>query len=244
MKNLYFVAHQDDELNNTGVLLARETDEYYEDTYVILCTDGGGSGVINVLGNNESCWIHEGCHNYSLSRREFSIARDKEFYESCSLLGVKDDNVIIHKNRGFDGSLSEEQAEFIIRDVMSLFPEESNFRIRAVSPYFIGRQNPDHKSIGIVCERLFNDGLFSELILVADSCFEGDCRKVFSEKEYSEEKADDKAFVKIKAAADCYGKWEPENGRFSIGWHSVKGEFEEIVRNPVVVYEKLIKISE
>lgn len=238
MKNLYFVAHQDDELNNTGVLLGREADEYYEDTYVILCTDGGASGVINVLGNKEDCWLHSGSHNYPLTRKEFSQARDREYLESCSHLGVKPANVIIHKDKGFDGDLGEEQAEHIIRDVMSLFPDENNFRIRAVSPYFNGRQNPDHRSIGVVCERLFNEGLFSELILVTDSCFEGDCREIFTNKTFLQEKAGDKVFEKIKKAADSYGKWEPEKGRFSIGWHSVKGEFEEIVRNPVVVFEK------
>ena len=240
MKNLYFVAHQDDELLNTGVLLTKEAAENPQDTYVILCTDGGASGVINVLGDMKDCWLHEGQHIYHLSRQEFSLARDREFIDSCSHLGVIDQNVMIHPKKGFDGGLTEEQAEHIILETMKLFPYETDFRIRAVSPYFEGRQNPDHKAIGIVCEKLFRQGCFSELILVNDSCFEGNCYKLFPEKHYQKLHADTASHEKINAATDSYGKWAPENGRYAIGWHSVKDEFEEIVRNPVVIFEKMI----
>ncbi len=239
MKNLYFVAHQDDELNNTGVLLAEEADSFYDDTYVILCTDGGGSGVLGVLADGNDCHLHEGKHVYPMTREEFSVARDREFTESCKLLGVKPENVIIHKLRGLDAQLTESLAEHIIRDTLSLFPAETDFRIRAVSPLFDGRQNPDHKAIGNVCEKLFAEGLFSEAVLVTDSCFEGSCREKFPLVSFEERKPDDKEFKKLKAAADCYGRWEPENGRYAVGWHSVKDEFEEIVRNPSVTYYKL-----
>ncbi len=242
MKNLYFVAHQDDELLNTGVLITKEASENPNDTYVILCTDGGASGVINVLNNNESCWLHEGIHQYSLSREEFSYARDREFSESCALLGVRSENAVIHSFRGKDGSLSEKEAENIILDILALFPNEKEFNIRAVSPYFYGRQNNDHKSIGIVCERLFNEGLFSELILVRDSCFEGNCREIFPDISWEEIRADKTAFEKISAAAECYGKWEPDKKRYAVGWHSVKDEFEDIVKNPVVIFERLVKV--
>lgn len=239
MKNLYFVAHQDDELCNTGVLLSFEAENFFEDTYVVLFTDGGASGVKTVLCDEKDCWLHNGKHIYPLTREEFSLARDREFIESCSLIGVKNENVIISKNRGLDGSLSEEQAERIICDTLSLFPDETDFRIRAVSPKFIGRQNPDHKVIGETCEMLFEKGLFSEILLVTDSCFEGNCREEFPDIVFFELTAHGKAFEKIKDAAECYGKWEPENGRFSVGWHSVKGEFEEIVRNPRVIFHTL-----
>lgn len=236
MKNLYFVAHQDDELCNTGVLLADEAEKFPEDTCVILCTDGGASGVRTDLCDGKDCWLHEGKHLYKLTREEFSAARDREFLESCRLLGVRDENAIIPGNKGLDGGLSEENTRKIILDTLKLFPDESDFRIRAVSPLFVGRQNPDHKTIGVVCEELFSEGLFTEILLVRDSCFEGDCREAFPDVCFEEKSADEKAFLKIKAAADCYGRWEPGIGRFSVGWHSVKGEFEEIVRNPSVLY--------
>lgn len=239
MKNLYFVAHQDDELCNTGVLLSSEAENFPDDTYVILCTDGGGSGVKRVLCDEKDCWLHEGKHIYPLLREEFSHARDREFSESCFLLGVKDENVIIHDSRGLDGSLSEKEAENIILDVLALFPDEKDFRIRAVSPKFPGRQNPDHRAIGITLERLFDKGVFSEMILVKDSCLEGNCRELFPDIDFIEAEAKGKDFLKIKAAADCYGIWAPEKGRFSIGWHSVKGEFEEIVRNPKVTFYRM-----
>lgn len=238
MKNLYFVAHQDDELLNTGVLIVKESELYHDDTYVILCTDGGGSGVVNVLGNGESCWLHEGLHSFTLTRKDFSLARDKEFLASCRLLGVKTENIIIHKNRGLDASLTEGQAEQIILDTLKLFSAEDDFRVRAVSPKFHGRQNSDHKVIGNVCEKLFGEGLFSQLILVTDSCFEGNCREIFPETSYKEIRADDNAFEKLKAAANCYGLWDPQNGRYAVGLHSVKDEFEELIRNPRVIYEE------
>ncbi len=236
MKNLYFVAHQDDELCNTGVLLADEAGKFPGDTYVILCTDGGASGVRSVLGDREECPLHDGKHLYTLSREEFSSARDREFLESCSVLGVRDENVIIPRNKGLDGCLSEENAREIILGVLKQFPDENDFRIRAVSPLFVGRQNPDHKAIGVVCEELFDEGLFSEMLLVRDSCFVGDCREEFPDVQFDEKTANENAFRKIKAAAESYGRWEPGKGRFSVGWHSVKGEFEEIVRNPQVLY--------
>ena len=236
MKNLYFVAHQDDELLNTGVLLSDEAQRFPEDTFVILCTDGGGSGVINVLGDGKDCWLHKGTHLYPLTREEFSRFRDREFVDSCQILGVKDENVIIHEKRGLDGSLSEEEAESIISAVLRLFPEERDFRIRAVSSLFAGRQNPDHRAIALSCEKLFEKGLFSEMLLVTDSCFTGDCRELFPHIQFEEKAPSEEAFVKIKAAADCYGIWEPEEGRFAVGWHSVKDEFEYIVKNPVTLY--------
>lgn len=240
MKNLYFVAHQDDELLNTGVLLTSEAEEHYEDTIVFLCTDGSGSGVLGVLGDEKECFIHKGKHLYPLTKEEFSLARDREFLDSCKYLGVKKENVIIHKDRAPDGSLTRSQAEHIILSALSLFPEEKDFRIRAVSPYFDGRQNPDHKAIGLACERLFGQGLFSSMLLVTDSCFEGDCREVFPEKQYITKTADESSYRKILAAADCYGLWEPEKGRFAIGWHSVKDEFEAIAKNAAVTYEEYI----
>lgn len=241
MKNLYFVAHQDDELLNTGILLAQEARQFPYDTYVVLCTDGGGSGVLNVLGDGKDCWLHTGSHSYPLIRKEFSFARDREFLESCRMLGVKDENVIIHKKRGLDGSLSAEEARNIIIDVLSLFPEEKDFRIRAVSSLFVGRQNPDHRAIAVACEELFKEGMFTGMLLVTDSCFEGNCRELFPEREFIEKTADTLTFEKIKAAAECYGKWEPEKGRFAVGFHSVKDEFEEIVRNPKTVFYRTQK---
>ena len=71
--------------------------------------------------------------------------------------------------------------------------------------------------------------------------FEGNCREVFPDRKWEDMKAERKTFEKISSAAECYGKWEPENKRYAIGWHSVRDEFEEIIKNPVVTFEKLTK---
>lgn len=79
--------------------------------YVYLCTDGSSSGVRrNLNDGNENCILHKGKHCYELDRKEFSKARNREFYLSHKALGVKKENIYIFPERAQDGSLKECEA--------------------------------------------------------------------------------------------------------------------------------------
>ena len=95
-KILYFTPHQDEELLASGPDISKETKINSDNVYVYLCTDGSSSGVRrNLNDGNENCILHKGKHCYELDRKEFSKARNREFYLSLKALGVKKENIYI-----------------------------------------------------------------------------------------------------------------------------------------------------
>lgn len=103
IKSLWFVPHQDDEILTLGYGILEDIESGY-DVHVILCTDGGGSGILGQWQNKDTCGI---CHTVhiihsdidsedpNITREEFSKYRDFEFVNCCLHLGVKPENIHI-----------------------------------------------------------------------------------------------------------------------------------------------------
>ena len=225
-KILYFVPHQDDELLGYGLDIAMETKTGSENVYVYLCTDGSSSGVRRMLcDNNEACFIHQGKHQYDLSREEFSKARDREFVLSLVALGVKKENIKIYEDRAVDGSLTFDYALKKMREEIKFSGSPDEISIRAYAPYRKKPQQTDHSRLGLAAIELFENNEVGEIKLIVENPELDFSVTDFPQHYFSKISFDDDAKVKITNACKAYRIWEPENGFYAIGYHSVYGEF-------------------
>ena len=233
---LYLAPHQDDELTNLGVDLCREVSEGKE-VWCLLFTDGSSSFVREFLGNGEECPLHPGKHIFRMDRREFARARDREWRESLAAMGLPAEHAVVLDGRAVDGSLTKEQAkELLLRFLAE--GGHSHVSLRTIMPVTGCRQNPDHASLGKAAEEIFRKGLadglelFFEPILIGKNCpEERDLTRV--------EPADGEQRGKLMKAAAAYGRWEPENGFFAVGHHSVKDEFDAFTADPFNLKRRL-----
>lgn len=234
MTTLYFAPHQDDELIVLGVDLCRNAREQADSIHVYLCTDGSASCVRGSLCNGAfDCTLHEEPHCYNLTVDEFIAARDREYRLSCAAMGVPEENIHISPLRKPDQHLSLNDAEQIILDALSQVPAGETVSVRTLSPCYPHRkQQDDHKNLGLAASKLFREGKFQELVLILEYEAMEDCFQRFPETNFAEIRADDDDFKKLTAAAAAYRRWDPENGFFAVGYHSVQGEFVTLLGDP------------
>lgn len=233
MTVFYFPPHQDDELTNFGVSIIKDVDAGRR-AVCVLCTDGGASGVRSVLGDGRGCHLHSGKHVYPMSREEFSAARDREYRACCREMGLPDGDIRISPVRGSDGQLTVDRAREIILDaVKGLDPE--TVEVRALAPVSHVHQNPDHTATGRAALELFREGAFGRLTLFYESILLPSRTGKALPPEYELERVgpDEEQALRCRRAADRYGVWDPENGLFAVGHHSVKDEFDMMVNAPV-----------
>ena len=230
---LYFSPHQDDELLSMGIGICNSVSNG-QDVHVVLCTDGSKSSVRQHLAEGRECRLHAGNHTYSLSEEDFITARDKEFRESCSALGVKGSNVHIPEDRFIDRKLTVSGSKRVIMQyldamgpdcvVCTLYPDPEN-----------SSQHRDHKALGYAAVELFNEGYIREIRLFTEpyyaGCFKhemdfirGECRPVTVS-------ATETVTEKLKKAAAAYSRWEPEAGRYAVGYHDYFRAFDAFLKN-------------
>lgn len=225
---LFFAPHQDDELLTMGAY-AQLAIEQGKDAHVILCTDGSRSCVRGVLNDQQSCSKHGGTHNYELNIDKFSDARDREFLSSCMAIGYRPSRIHFHPQRAIDGNLSVEQACTIIEHYIRIFP---NAEICTITPFAGSSQHRDHKNLGYAALSLHKTKAIKKLTLFIEPYCLDDFRvqnpnvKLECAKSNSEKNLDG-----LKNAMNQYCLWEPENGRYAIGYHSVTNEFDDFSQN-------------
>ena len=227
MVSFYFAPHQDDELTNLGPDLCRTLSRGGE-AYVVLCTDGGASGVKRMLCNGGGCPWHKGTHTFTLPYETFVKARDTEFSASCRALGVPDEHVLISPLRAPDSALTVLTAKRIILHALSGF-KPAECRVVTMAPMPEKGQNPDHTALGQAARELFAEGTFGDLrltcefILLPESGVPENASVITPTPEETE---------KIKNAAACYRLWLPGEGRYAVGYHSVADEFNDFLASP------------
>ena len=224
-KILYFAPHQDDELLNFGLDIANETEKNKDSVYVYLCTDGSSSGVRKALNNQQTCTLHEGIHNFELSREEFSKARDREFMLSLEALGVKKENIHIFENRAVDGSLKPNEAENFIIEAVKSFPPGTYISVHTIAPYRKKPQQTDHEYLGLAAMKLFDENIINEYKLIVENPDLEFKSCDFPEIEFIKEGFTNVGKEKVVKASKAYKIWEPEKGFYAIGYHSVYDEF-------------------
>ncbi len=230
---LYFSPHQDDELLSMGIDICNSISKG-QDVHVILCTDGSKCSVIKQLADGKECNKHAGTHKYQLSEEEFITARDKEFLDSCRALGVKDCNVHIPERRFVDRKLTVcNSKETILHYLFSL---GQDCVICTFDPNHENKkQHRDHKALGYAAVELFNEGFISEMRLFTESyypeCFHHDTDFVRSKAVSVIDTASAAILEKLKKAAASYSRWEPEAGRYAIGYHDIAKAFDGLLEN-------------
>ena len=225
---LFFAPHQDDELLTMGIAIASAVARRHN-VHVILCTDGSKSGVRNTLCNGKGCPKHEGIHSYTLSIPEFVAARDREFVESCRALGVEESHIHIPENREKDGFLSPEAAEDLILSYRSLYGNDAT--ICTTSPTNGPAQHRDHKALGKAARQLLERGVLKEVWFFIEpyqypqmQANPGDIPA-----DLSIQKASPREAEALKKAIAAYSYWNPAEGRYGIGSHSVSNEFQDFL---------------
>ena len=218
----YFSPHQDDELLNLGTAMCQDIDAGRE-IFCVLCTDGGASGARRLIGNGGGCQWHEGAHDHPLTVAEFSAARDREFTASCLAMGLQPDHIIIPADRAPDGRLTAEHAADIMRNAIKDYPAEQ-VTLKTLAEVTWQRQNPDHTAVARAALQMQEENAcaaaeeYLETILFPAP--EGtDILETLT--------PDDAQRERLLAAAAQYGRWEPENGFYAVGCHSVWDEFDE-----------------
>ena len=226
MKHIfYFSPHQDDELLNLGAAICRDIDAGY-DVYCVLCTDGGASGARRLIGDGGTCEWHEGRHDYPMDVSAFSAARDREFTASCLAIGVKEDHILIPADRAADGQLTADHAAELMRNAIKVFPA-GNIEIKTLAEVAWQRQNPDHTAVARAALRLREKNAcaaveeYLETILFPPP--EGTAVLATLTPTPAQRQ-------RLLNAAAGYCLWQPDQGRYAVGNHSVWDEFDEFGR--------------
>ncbi len=218
--------HQDDEMFLAGTL--NRLIKRGHPVYTIVTTDGSGSAVRYILsgrdrnGNLAVSIIKKRILNpiiegyKPLDKQHFSAARNREYFESMQNLGVPANNILFANPGGImgsnhpiyiDGSMTKELAREIIQRIYHKIGNGIYLVVASAHDETI-YQNIDHKAI----EEALKE-------------FPGiDERYYFGDKEYpaltiflSPEEHKNKVL-----ALNAYKIWNPQQGRFAIGEHSVK----------------------
>lgn len=228
---LYFAPHQDDELLTLGIDICSSV-LHRDDVHVILCTDGSKSNMRKVIANGQSCSKHEGLHTYDLSVDEFIQARDREFTGSCIALGVKPDHIHIPEDRDTDGSLTQSKAQALIQRYLSLLGEDA--LVCTHSPLSGPTQHRDHRTLGQAADQLLKQGVIRKAKFFIEpylSAYVSDMPQKFPGYPVVTTAAG-QVKERLKKAIASYTRWDPENGRYAVGYHSVTTEFNDFLENP------------
>ena len=234
---LYFSPHQDDELLTMGIDICKSLQNQL-DVHVILCSDGSASAVRRTLGDGDTCKKHRGKHSYHLSVEDFVSARDREFQGSCKALGISKQNIHIPPHRSTDGKITVSEAKNLILHYMDAI--DNNCVVCTIAPATGESQHPDHNTLGIAATELFHSGKIVLLKLFVEP-YVAD----FKHKDANEADAGIKPVTvyalqpereKLKNATVSYSEWNPEAGRYGIGYHSVTTEFKELLQDGVFYY--------
>lgn len=225
---LYFAPHQDDELLTMGIDIARRVKQGY-DVHVILCADGSKSAVRGTLGNGKTCKKHPGTHDYDLSPEAFIHARDREFTDSCLALGVAHDHIHIPVDREVDGQVRTSAVEKMMLHFLEKLGKDA--LICTISPGNGPRQHRDHKAVGRAAENLLKQGKVGRTRLFVEPYHYEEIRqapRMVPVAPY-EDRARGEVAWRIRSAIGAYQHWDPENGRYAIGYHSVTTEFDQFL---------------
>ena len=226
---LYFSPHQDDELLTLGIHMAKAARKVHN-VHVILCSDGSKSGVRKILNNGKTCKKHKGEHVYDLSTDQFINTRDREFTDSCLALGVKAENIHIPANRGIDGSLDTETCKAIILEHLDKLGRDS--LVCTISPDNGPNQHRDHKALGRAAVELYDAEVIKELrLFVEPYCYADTVENPrWIPVAPTVQKAGPFLKGRINKAIAAYSLWAPEQERYAVGYHSVKNEFNDFLK--------------
>lgn len=216
---VFFIPHQDDEvLSMGGAIKAHVTAG--RDVKIVLVTDGGASGVKGVL-----CPKYSQINKYECDRVAFSQARNKEFEASLRALGI---NVVIGTNvfyeNKLDGALTQADATAVINKYITLYKGIGTGGSYKTMSWIDA--HPDHYRLGYALNTLCKTGQVPN----------NDCRFYQFSRYWSIATPPSSNYTDTTTAtanaAKEYNVWDPNSGRFAIGYRSVSADFTTIANSP------------
>lgn len=233
---VYLVPHQDDELYTWGADIIGRMREGA--VAAVLLTNGAACFVRGLLHDGGSCAELGDAHVHELSLEEFSQARDREFASSCEALGIPARNVRLWEPRMDDLALTVAGATEVVRAVLRAHPFA---RICAHAPRpevdQDSRPDPslsphrDHCAVGAAVEAVRREGKAP----FVEYCIEfydlarfvmANPQVVVTRRALG--RGDRDRYVQ---ALSSYRLWDPDRGRYAIGWHSGVEMFEGALEN-------------
>lgn len=214
---VFFAPHPDDESLGMGGAIAEHVASG-RSVFIELMTHGEGSGARALLGNGQSDAWHNGSHDYALTTNEFGDARVREFRAAASALGVRG---IFVSDFG-DGNLTI--AEVGSRVSFWTGRADAGLSLKGTAGIQDPRSNggaphPDHAAVW--------NGLTATSF--------GDIRGylVYHHEvgagTFTRGAAIDSASCVVKRQAlNAYKVWDPDSGRYAVGYHSTGSLFDAV----------------
>ena len=244
---VYLVPHADDELLSMGVDIVNHIRLRY-DVHLVLMSPGGHSRarfLINGFKDPDDqpflykepvyCPLHKRYHDPEqehyqdlyLTVKDLGDARVREFKEAAKRLGIPEDHVHIHELENDRFEEQEQEIHEIIQELLKRYPD-AHFRTMSIRDH-----HPDHRMLGKVLQEYEkNQKIPGDKTLYFISIYKSRFTNYQPSHEvYTMKLADPRDAEKIKHAAQAYGKWDPKNGWYQIGYHSVKSQFLQLMKN-------------
>ncbi|MFI2858312.1 PIG-L family deacetylase [Paenibacillus sp. JSM ZJ436] len=235
--NLFFVPHQDDEALTFGAGIRNHLDQH-DECHVILYTDGASSGVRRQLnGEEKSSLLRKKLEPHSegyaiLDEAAFSVCRNVEFERSCKALGLPPEWIHYSSYLMQDGTTTVEGCKQVIMEFLDRYPQA---RVKTFT--YAGGNHRDHANMGLAAQGLYEQGVIQDLRFYVEPY---NLRKALKEKgrRHILKETTVKSSHLVVASLKEYTIWEPTEGRFAIGYHSVKKCIDTVMKKTVSYYHK------
>ncbi|WP_405889335.1 PIG-L family deacetylase [Streptomyces sp. NBC_00133] len=232
---IFYSPHQDDEsIGMAGAI--REHKEAGRSVHLVLLTNGINQGLLDIMnGANGPCPLAANCrqpdHALGLSMDDMIGGRTAEFYAAAEQLGVDEvhtiglnDDDVVTDRAGFIERIKE-----VILDFEGQFPGASHKLVSGWRDQVPSEPNPNptHSACRDAAEALRDQ--------IADFRFHWTYAYF---REQSARTADfvldltDSQFAAKRQAILEYNRWEPDNGRYALGYHSVSTLLENAYSDP------------
>ncbi|WP_176392133.1 PIG-L family deacetylase [Marininema halotolerans] len=243
---IYLVPHADDETLTYGVDIQKER-QRGRPIYLILFSQGEESIAREVLNGHYDhqsvnknrvgepilCRWHGRIHSPneehfadgSLSRKEFGKARIRDFYRVAKVLGIPSSHIRTYSlpNDHFTPS----QVQSVIDSALKKFPGAD---FRTMSPYDV---HPDHALIGKeLANAIQTNKISASQVHYFVSIYTDRFAKVDIpfKKHISTIKKGSKAYIRLVQSMDVYRDYDPKQGSYATGYHSVPKQFDALIK--------------
>ena len=222
---IFYTPHQDDEtlLMSSAILNAIDDDI---ETVIVCVTDGSKSKAIDTINKRLE---EEDLPQIDIY--DFVVARNEELLSATSSLGVKKENVYF-MNRT-DGDLNYHDVENIVKKFENKYRNARH--ISLIGDFF---STTEEEKQAHTDHRLIGDVVYD---MVKDKKIDGARFISYIEKKEDTKKLSLNSLQKkrYQKAIDSYCIWDPYDGKYSIGYTSIKKLFEFYKDNPVLEYYEI-----
>ena len=210
--------HPDDETLSLGVWIANRVGRG-DRVIVVALTDGRATGATGPIGRRLGRVV---------DRDEIAAARMREMRAAAAALGVAPGDVYA-AHLDTDASPGGSRATVPeVGDVIAAFAERFPQAEFATMSY-LAEHHKDHLNAGQALVEAWRAGLVTHAEFAVSRLYWNQSLP----GEHDELPGSAQARAAVVAAARAYDLWDPAHGRLSVGWYSVRPQFEALLTDPV-----------